>query len=164
MVKISVLGGDGSLHNFIGSYVALKVANPKLFETIEVQLYMLPAECNDFSIFLSKYDGWYGKQIFLEHQSILRLYPTLAVPQSKSSDEKAMVEELKSAISRNSGSVRVKLDGVSSDSRTEEDEVTPPSVLRSEVENLFREAKWKLDVRIKFIMSLTSCKALLISM
>ena len=36
---------------------------------------MVPSEPNDFCIFLSKYDGWFARQIYLAMYSIFRLLP-----------------------------------------------------------------------------------------
>jgi len=161
VVKIGILGGDAAIHNFVTSYVSLKSSASKLFDGIEIQCFILPGEANDFSAFLSKFDGWYGRHIYFGSLSVIRTYPSMNVVQQVNSgtisSPKVDMDELKSVLNRGVGfsnSLKVKsgIESTSFDMKRmfdEEEKMISPSILyRNEIENYFRESRWRLEVYI----------------
>jgi len=75
-IRIGIIGGDVSFHNILNSYVYLKATTPKSFEGLDLQFYLVPVESPClFTSFLAKYDCWFGRQVVLSPQCILRILP-----------------------------------------------------------------------------------------
>lgn len=94
---------------------------------------MLPTEHCDFSSFLSQYDGWYGRTVVCQLTSVQRILPLL----------------------KNSESVD---NSPSQDAPFSIDYISPPLILRQNLENYFRYAKWKLDINIYQCDCWNQCK------
>jgi len=75
-IRIGIIGGDVSFHNILNSYVYLKATIPKSFEGLDLQFYLVPVESPClFTSFLAKYDCWFGRQVVLSTQCVLRILP-----------------------------------------------------------------------------------------
>ncbi len=80
VVKFAIVGNDQTIHNTVGSYVAIRATNPRyggyanlvpvpnlmqmnisfnfsLFENIQVQFYYIPVTHSNFATFLARSDG-----------------------------------------------------------------------------------------------------------
>ncbi len=158
VIKLGILGGDGTLHNFVCGYAALKIAAPKLFDGLDIQCFMLPGEHNDFSSFLAKFDGWYGRHIYFGSFAALRTCPSVFMPStaaptttSTKTDAERTMEELKNTLSRANATTHIPKfkpnDTTDKKNPDEEDRTTTPAlVYRCEIENYLREAKCRLEV------------------
>jgi len=178
VIKIAVVGGDSALHNVISSFINLKKSTPRSLDGLEVQIFLIPVESNMFGLFLSRYDGWYGRHVYSLCKGLLRAVPTIVPPSptnsierptqmdtpkpkswtnsefDKSLEQISKMNSSLNSVSSKQMSLRLKSEsgspGIFQDlKQLYADEEKPPSpswILRSEVENLFREAKWKLEV------------------
>lgn len=79
IVRIAVAGGDGTLHNVVCGFLALKQCSPELFVNVDLRFYILPlGQCNYLASFLATYDGWYHRHVLSGMQANLKIYPTLS--------------------------------------------------------------------------------------
>eukprot|EP01119_Soliformovum_irregulare_P008913 TRINITY_DN2200_c0_g1_i3.p1 TRINITY_DN2200_c0_g1~~TRINITY_DN2200_c0_g1_i3.p1 ORF type:complete len:847 (-),score=229.92 TRINITY_DN2200_c0_g1_i3:85-2625(-) len=169
-VKIAIVGNDATFHNVLTSYVFLKQSAPRSFDGLDIQFYMVPTEFSILGSFFSKYDGWYGRHVACLPRTALKIFPgvsqttgptvessratisgkTQSLPWEKSGAYDNAVGELTQRLG--SSSLRMKGPGLfnqlSNTLGDDEKPTTPTSILRCEVENFFREAKWKTDVNI----------------
>eukprot|EP01133_Synstelium_polycarpum_P012616 gene12616-14807_t len=123
-IKICIVGNDASIHHFVGSYVYLRYHTPDLFENLDVQFYLIPAGQNcRLTDFISSFDNCnYNNtdQSFMESMSTIK--EERQSMSFKSSPTETMHEE------------------------TTPNVKTPSSIILSEVEYLFREASFKMDI------------------
>eukprot|EP01114_Cavostelium_apophysatum_P010369 TRINITY_DN2400_c0_g1_i3.p1 TRINITY_DN2400_c0_g1~~TRINITY_DN2400_c0_g1_i3.p1 ORF type:complete len:869 (+),score=260.87 TRINITY_DN2400_c0_g1_i3:249-2855(+) len=176
VVKIGLIGGDALIHNVFCSYINLKTVAPKSFDGLDLQFFVVPVEQCYFSGFLSKYDGWYGRHVTCLSKCLLKVYPCVMLPQisqSQSSSSLTSALSLEKDKPDFPGDRNSKIDArigngtksqryrVPTEAPTgsffqdlrkmyeDEDRLTTPSlVLRSELQNYFREAKWRLEANV----------------
>lgn len=159
IVRIGIVGGDNILHNFITSYVPLKIGNPTLFQNLEVQLFLVPTEMTELGLFLSKYDGWFARHVHLGIPALSKVIPQLIAPSgaglgnSNNAPSSPMMDQLKNSIgSRANSSDKLKVE------EEEKNCPTPSVLLRHQLESYFRDAKSKLEVPNPFlILNLRRC-------
>lgn len=168
------MGGDATTHNILCSYVYLKINAPKYLNGIELQFYMIPTETSNFSIFLSRFDSWYGRYIYCTMKCVLKIYPTIVpkgnINESSMTKVKSWTNSELSTMQELHQNFLLKTHIASfpnSRQRTTHIGVetlddmkyshgglnpTPSIILRSELENFFREAKRKLEVLLIFFI------------
>mmetsp|Transcript_21886 Transcript_21886/g.30594 ORF Transcript_21886/g.30594 Transcript_21886/m.30594 type:complete len:867 (+) Transcript_21886:249-2849(+) len=81
IIRVAIVGSDGTLHNVLQAFAFLKCIAPKSFHGLEPQFFLIPSEVCGFANFISRYDGWYARHIACLPQSVLRAFPSIALPQ-----------------------------------------------------------------------------------
>eukprot|EP01116_Phalansterium_solitarium_P000778 TRINITY_DN1063_c0_g4_i1.p1 TRINITY_DN1063_c0_g4~~TRINITY_DN1063_c0_g4_i1.p1 ORF type:complete len:790 (-),score=250.83 TRINITY_DN1063_c0_g4_i1:307-2676(-) len=151
VAKVGIVGGDQAVHNMLAGYVYAKLYSSPMLNNVDIQFYLIPDDDSEFASFLAQHDAWYAQQMLYGVKGLLRLWPALAVPERP--------EHRLSTCGSGRGSlepeVLVRSRSVSRGGATipptkplPEGVMTPDAVLRSEIESLFREARFKTELRI----------------
>lgn len=158
LVKIGIVGGDSTIHNIVSGVVYLKLSNPEYFEKLDVRFYYIPVTSSSLGSWIASEDEWYSRQVLLLTKCLLGIYPTSNKISSKISESdipqmlknhhsKRDIESLSMLVNNNNNDQSIKSNDKYFDN--EEDLFLSPSyVLRSGIENYFREAKWPVNINI----------------
>lgn len=164
VIKVGIAGDDQTLHSVAGSYVALKMTKPRLFENLSFQFYIIPLDIegrsSNFPHFLAKHDGWYGRHVLCLANYLLRVLPSAgaAEPKADGRAKKATWSAIDSPspsmqlIARSyagigPAEVAAALEGGTS-VRVPLRPPCPSLLLRAELQNYFREARNRLEVNL----------------
>lgn len=140
-VKVALLGSDAALHNVVGGTVAVQLTAPRSLDSLKLQFYPLPGTPSLLGDFLSRADGWWGRHVLGLARSVSQVFPTAtASPANRPSD----LDSSDSSRGTFSGADRRFSDPSGNGALPP----LPTSVFRSEMENYFREAKWRLEINV----------------
>ncbi|EGG14338.1 hypothetical protein DFA_12108 [Cavenderia fasciculata] len=155
LVKICIVGNDSSIHHLVGSYVYLRYQSPELFDNLDIQFYIIPAgNQSKLADFISTFDNWYHRQVSCIINSLYEIIPSFRPVSSYNSDQQFiesmsnLKEDRKSSVYRQSVSEQESPSSLDLSDQPQQDvyTTTPSSVIFSEIEYLFREASFKLDI------------------
>uniref|UniRef100_A0A7S3DDZ6 Uncharacterized protein n=1 Tax=Palpitomonas bilix TaxID=652834 RepID=A0A7S3DDZ6_9EUKA len=75
-LRLVICGGGGTIHQFVGNYVALRQLRPEFFADLELRVYLIPTGLkNHLSSFLSTYDGLYARLVHIPWVNPLPMVP-----------------------------------------------------------------------------------------
>lgn len=153
-VKIGIIGGDDTIHNLATGYLVLSTDRPELVEKVDVQFYFIPADNSDLANWFCSLDPWYGRHSITLPRAVTGIYPSpqsdASSPSGSSSSSSAYGQS--STPSGRSQSMRIDplalsnsfVDLIEEQSKL----ISPSSILHSELEYMFREAKNPLNLNI----------------
>ena len=152
-VKIGIIGGDDTIHNVATGLLVLSSDRPDLIEKFELQFYFIPADTSDLANWICSLDPWYGRHSVALPRVITGLYPSpLSDAASASGSSSSGSAAGSSGASGRSQSMRIDplalansfVDLIEEQSKL----ISPSSVFHSELEYMFREAKYPLNLNI----------------
>ncbi|GAM17667.1 hypothetical protein SAMD00019534_008420 [Acytostelium subglobosum LB1] len=148
-IKICIVGNDASIHHVVGSYVYLKYHSPDLFTDLDLQFFLIPAgPTSKFAEFLATFDNWYNRQVAGIVNSMYDIMPAFKPTSISQPDQTAVLESLANIKEERKS---ILFDNTKKEvAQIEEPAVptsrTPSSIVLSELQYLFREASYKLNI------------------
>jgi hypothetical protein len=175
IVKIGIVGSDDTIHNLATGWLVLSSVHADIIEKLDVRFFFVPVDNSDLGNWIASLDPWYGRQAIVLPRAIQGLYPSadsnssgaLVASSSASSlafgssnnassssggSASASSPLMSGANSGRSMSMRLDASLLSQGLVDLIDEhsklISPSSILHSELEHLFREARYPLNLNI----------------
>eukprot|EP00029_Vermamoeba_vermiformis_P005153 TRINITY_DN1713_c0_g1_i1.p1 TRINITY_DN1713_c0_g1~~TRINITY_DN1713_c0_g1_i1.p1 ORF type:complete len:838 (+),score=124.72 TRINITY_DN1713_c0_g1_i1:87-2600(+) len=126
-VRIGIVGNDSTVHNILSAYLGMRITRPDYFHKLDVRFFLIPIDDCHLAGFMGRQDKWYGRQIACLTKCIFGLYPSSQGTGFINLDEE--VAKVKTA-------------------SYPHPVPSPAYVLRAEIENYLREARWPLNMTI----------------
>lgn len=153
IVKIGIIGDDDTIHNVATGFLVLSSVRPDLIEKLDVRFYFIPVGNSDLGNWITSLDPWYGRQAILMSRAIQGLCPSPTTdggaPGSGGASSSSVSSSGASGRSQSMRFDALSLGNNFIDLIEEQSKLlSPSSILHSELEYMFREAKQPLNLNI----------------